>query len=128
MKQQPETFWDRLDRFTPGFCRIIARHKRGLPLTSQEISVGSGYELTPHEVFLMSFLDNWDQVPIGRLRAFLRGCGIDLCDYESMNRIGVYLKARSFNPKSRFKYLTKSPEWETVFKPILKTLTDRWGR
>lgn len=52
--------------------------------------------------------------------SFLSGCGIDFYDSACMHRLTEYLKM-----KNRFKYLTKSPLWETVFKPLVQKLGER---
>lgn len=114
------TFWDRCDKLIPPLCRIVARHPRGLPLLAQEIAVKGGNVLTPYQVTCISLLPDWESVPLGHIRAFLRGCGIDFCDRECMNRIMTYLKRRN-----RFRYLKNSPAWETEFKPIVAVLSSR---
>lgn len=116
-----EVFWYRVDQFSPLLCRLLARHKRGLPLTDEEIAAFGGNTLTPYDVRCIAELESWDDVRLRDMRAFLRGCGLDFCDRESMHRVTEYLKMK----KNRFQYLKKSPQWEAVFKPLLKRLTER---
>lgn len=121
MRLQSEQFLDRERVFYPLLCRLLARHKRGAALTDDEIASKGGNVLTSYEVASISQLLDWGQVPRSHQLAFLRGCNIDLYDRNSMHRLTAYMKMK----RNRFKYLRKSPQFETVFKPLLKKLHDR---
>jgi len=57
---------------------------------------------------------DWESVPFGKMRAFLVGCGMDFTDPKEMNRKKVYLKL-----EHKFLYLRKSPEFETILRPLI---------
>lgn len=65
----------RLDRFPPCLCRVIARDGRGRPLTSHEIAERGGISRT--QVDRISRLTTWATVPIGTADAYLSGCRIN---------------------------------------------------
>jgi len=112
--------WDYCDNFPPILCRLLARvGKYGRPLTTDEIAKRGG--LTPMKVAVISELCNWSSVPVGEMRAFLRGCGFDFCNSEDMRRVSDYLRK---NPA--LTYLRNSPEFKSYYKPLLIRWRDSW--
>jgi hypothetical protein len=57
---------------------------------------------------------NWDDIPLGRVRAFLNACGVDPTVWTDRNRVRSYMKGRS-----NYSYLRRSPEWHSTFKPLI---------
>lgn len=107
------TFWKRSEQLSPILCRLLARHRHGPPFTVSEIAKRSG--LSHLEIHHLSLMRSWDTVPFGTMRRFLIGCSLDFCDVRQMKRVFTYLRL----PK-KFQYLKKSPEWETVLRPIVE--------
>lgn len=115
---KPLTISERLNRFPPIACRLLARRKdarrRIYPLTTQEIARRSG--LTASTVASLAPLPSWDTVPIAQVLAFSKGCGIDLDDRDSLRHHSAYMKRMKGAPR----YLVRSPEWKTVYEPLLQ--------
>lgn len=115
---KPLTIAQRLDRFPPLVCRLLARrhaHKRGIvPLSTVEIAVRS--KLTPSIVSSLAPLTSWDSVPIPQALAFAKGCGIDLDDRDSLRHHTAYMKRLKGAPR----YLVRSPDWKTVYEPLIQ--------
>ncbi len=70
--------------------------------------------MSSYMVGVISSALDWEEIPHGQMRVFLAACRIDFCDRKSMNRVSVYLKT-----KHKFTYLIRSPEWETVLRPLV---------
>ncbi len=107
------SFWSVAKKLPPCLVRLLARHKNGPPLTTREIVERSQGLLDSYQVSVISQAISWDYIPFGQMRAFLLACDVDFCDRTEMNRKLVYLKIQH-----KFAYLRKSPEWETVLKPL----------
>lgn len=114
---KPLTTQERLDRFPPVACRILARAVKPTggvrALTDAEIAAGSG--LSVSEVARLSRCTNWDSVTVREVFAFLKGCGVRLDDRDWMRKNVAYLQELRGAPR----YLKQSPDWETLFKPLL---------
>jgi len=115
-----QILWERLDKFPPLFLRLLARHPRGKPLTTLEISKRSG--LSALEVHAMSWHTDWRGIDIPTARAYMAGVGIDLTCRKDVRRIRMYIRSAPKDPRMRFPYLRKSPEWESFYLPLLVTL------
>jgi hypothetical protein len=115
---KPLTIQERLDRFPPVACRILARAPKpsgGVrALTDAEIAAGSG-RLSVKDVARLSRLTAWDTVPIADAFAFLKGCGVQIDDRDWMRKNVAYLQELRGAPR----YLKQSDEWETLYKPLL---------
>ena len=115
---KPLTIEQRLDRFPPIVCRLLAR-KRAIkgggivPIPAAEIARNSGLTLT--QVASLSPLLDWSTVPAATAVAFARGCGIDLDDRNSLRHHHAYIK----NLKSTPRYLLRSPDWKTIYEPLI---------
>lgn len=107
-----DMFWKRLDRYPPVLCRLLARQKRGRPLTTREIAETSG--LPPAKVEAISESVNWDGVGVYEMRGFTKACGCDFTNQSDMRRVEDYLRKR---PK--FTYLRKSPFWREYYYPLV---------
>lgn len=104
----------RLRRFPPVVCRLLAREGRGGHprfLSDEEIAEQSG--LTVAQVNGLSHLLTWDDVPCSQMLAFSAACGIHFSDRRSMMKHGKYIQnCRAFT------YLRRQPDYETRWKPM----------
>lgn len=112
-----KTFWSRTISYPPILIRILARHPGGPPLTDEEISERSGLSIA--RVSAIAESTTWDGITIPESRAYQQACGIDLCSYRDMNRVGVYLRSRP-----NFDHLKRTPIWKTHWKPLIQ----KWRR
>jgi hypothetical protein len=108
----------KLDRFPPVVIRLLARSVEGprvRALTDAEIAHRSG--LSAGEIRLLSQLTSWEEVTLGHLLAFTRGCGANLDDRDWLRKNAAYMASIRGAPR----YLRKSPDWERVFQPLIRT-------
>lgn len=113
------TFYQYTREFPPILVRLLARRKNGPPLTTQDIAWHVPSMLTDYEINTISQCTDWDSVPFGKMHAFLVGCGMDFTDPVAMNRKKTYLRSAH-----KFGYLRKSPEFETILKPLIARYRD----
>lgn len=118
-------FFRRADRFPPILCRILARKKkRGAPLTDDELAYRSGLLL--YDVHWLSQKTDWMGVDIYTLRSFTDACDLSFDDPAALKRAESYLNGKKRNGRRippNFRYLRKSPQWGTVFKPLIQRWT-----
>ena len=57
----------------------------------------------------------WDGIDLPIARKFLHGCGVDFCNRSHMKRVESYVRK-----KPTWKYLRTSPDWQTVYEPMMK--------
>ncbi len=105
-------FWTRLNRYPPVLCRLLAREKRGRPLTTVEIAERSG--LPPAKVEAISASVSWEGVEALEMMRFIQACGCDFDAQKDMRRVEDYLRKR---PK--FTYLRRSPQWKNYYYPLV---------
>lgn len=120
------SFYNRVSRFPPILCRLLARHSNGPVLTDEEIAARSGLE--PHQVFIIGNSMTWRGIDVFTLKSFTEGCGVDFTSRLCMKRIENYLQGRTANGRRRppaFEYLKRSPDWETRFKPMIARLRSK---
>lgn len=108
---------EKLDRFPPVAVRLLARvsanrHTRAL-LDGEVASQSEG--LTIREVRHISRLATWDEVTVGTMRMFLRGCGADLDSRDWLRQNAAYMRKIKSIPR----FLLRSPEWSTTFEPLI---------
>lgn len=119
-------FFRRAEKFPPILCRILARTKRrGEPPSIGELAVRSGLSL--YDVHFLSDKMDWRGIDIYTLRSFTEACGISFDDPSALKRAESYLNGKKRNGRRippNFRYLRKSPQWGTVFKPLIQ----RWTR
>lgn len=122
---KPLTITERLERFPPLVCRLLARrHERGrgiMPLATGEIARRSGLSVTT--VASLAQLLSWDTVPAPQALAFAKGCGIDLDDRDSLRHHSAYMKRLKGAPR----YLVRSPDWATVYAPLIQLWEEASG-
>jgi hypothetical protein len=71
------------------------------------------------EVNSLSWLTSWDTVPVSQARAFSLACGVDFSSRINMREQSAYIRR-----SPTFKYLSKSPEWESVYKPMIQSYVE----
>lgn len=124
-REKKPTVWQLFDRFPPILLRLLARHPRGKPLTTLEISNLSG--LSPIEVEALSQTTNSGDVTISKYRSFQTGCKISFSHPAQLQRIMVYLRGKIINGQRvppNYAYLRKHPAWKTYYEPMML----RWIR
>lgn len=119
---KPLTITERLERFTPIVCRLLARKtaaRGGVEaLTDEEIAAGSG--LPVPTVATLSRKHAWTGVPFDTVLAFTRGCGIHFDDRDSLRHHSAYMRRLKSAPR----YLRRSPAWVDTFQPLITA----WAR
>lgn len=114
-------FWSRVERYSPILCRLLARDDHGNALTVEEISRVSG--LSTMEIYYLSVSLGWQGVDIFTMKAFTRGCRMDLTDRDQMKRADIYLRGSMVNGQRcapKFTHLKKDPErWTKEFRDLL---------
>lgn len=112
------SFLKKLDQFPPVLCRMLAGRydpetadNWPTPLTDDEIATISG--LPVDIVKTVSLYTTWDPVSVGTMRAFIKGCRLDLGNWSAMNRIRRRVR------RGRFGYLRRSPLWPTRFQQLV---------
>lgn len=115
------TLWQKLERFPPIVVRLLARRSQVsggiVALTTEEISKRSG--LSALEVQSLSWLSSWDTVPVSKIRKFSEACGVDFSSRVNMREQSAYIRR-----SPTFKYLSKSPDWEIVYQPMIKAYVE----
>ena len=122
-------YYDYARHYPPILVRLLARKRNGPALTTAEITqkmVVAYYENHGEPRFLLTHVFGaytvnsisselkWDTIEFGVMRAFLTACDMDFTDSTAMNRKAAYMRL-----KHKFIYLRKSPEFETVLKPLI---------
>lgn len=110
------SLWQRIEERPPILVRMMARHRHGPPLTNAEIAAASG--LAPYQVAELSFATSWRGVDIYTMKAFTIACGMDFTDRQQWKRTSAYLD-RVLRGDFNFKYLRTSPDWKTLYEPML---------
>ncbi len=123
----PTKFCQRLNDFPPILVRLLA-HERGHPFTGIEIAArsartpGVNYSLNAAQVEAISQRVNWDGIPILDALTFMYACRVDLTDAKEFRRINDYL-----SKKPNFDYLRRSPDWKTLYQPMLLRWHQSYG-
>jgi len=116
-KSNGALFWDRLVRYPPILCRLLARVPRGRPLTDVEIADRGG--LSALQVQAIGNQTDWTGIDLPTARRFMVGCDTDLSHRPTVIRIYSYLRNEAKNPANRFVYLRKAPNWTAYYRPLL---------
>jgi hypothetical protein len=104
----------RLRRFPPIVCRLLAREGRGSrPVVLSDATIAERSGLTVAQVQGLSHLLTWDDVSCAMMVAFSSGCGVNLSERDSMHKHWCYVKG-----KRAFTFLKKEPDYETRWKPM----------
>lgn len=120
--------WKYLEKYPPPFVRLMARRKISgshiAALSDEEVAISSG--LPSERITEISKSRNWDDVSVGEIRSFCKGCNFDPFDALDRNRVSAYMRKLGNTPeKSRLVYLKRDQSlWRNVFIPLLKTLKD----
>lgn len=104
------------NRFSPVVCRLLARriinHNHVVPLTDEEIRDTSGLAMA--DVKSLSYTPSWHGVPVDKLVAFTKACGVDFDNRQALQRHSKMMDGM------RFAYLRRSPMWRTHFQPMFR--------
>lgn len=114
-QEQLKGFWKRAHQYPPFVVRLLARKRNGPWYTGDEIA--DRCSLTSYEVSVISVQTSWDDIPLGKMREFLKGCGLDFTDVRCMNRVQTYLTT-----KNRFHYLKSNETFRKIYAPLLAKL------
>lgn len=119
-----KAFFHRVTKFPPILCRLLARSKpRGPAASAEDIVRKSG--LSPADVHFISWKTDWEGIDIFKLRAFTNACGVSFERTSDIKRAETYLRGNKRSGRRippNFRHLRKSPNWETVYKPMVQ----RW--
>ena len=90
MGKSPKTkdFWEKLELFSPPYVRLYAaKRKQGHAeeMTDEEIAKNSGLSLS--QVHRITWSRDWDDVTIGEMKKFLRGCNADFTIREKCHHM-----------------------------------------
>jgi hypothetical protein len=112
-----------LQEFPPIVCRLMARDLRAMgnrqrPLTDKEIARRSG--LTEPEVVFISAQHTWEEISVGKMMAFTRGCGIDFDNPRVIDQHRRYLTRRL----PSWSYLRRDKEWDSRWRPMIQRHSD----
>lgn len=114
------SFLKKLDLYPPVRCRLVAVHypngpkKWPVPLSNEQIVQGTNLELSHAEVAYLSSLTSWDDVPLRKIKLFLKGCRLKFENWGAFKRIG-----RLAN-RGKFFYLRRDDNWEPVFSQLVE--------
>lgn len=107
---------EKLKRFPPVVCRLLARkiikHNHVVALTDAEIAKSSGLSMA--DVVHISWSAAWDSIPVSKMLAFTKACGVDFDDRPSLQKNTKLVEG------GRFFYLRRSPNWKTQLEPIVR--------
>ena len=112
------TFWKYIRDYPPPLVRILARRSlgrtnRAIPLTDEEIAITG--EIPLERVREIMFYPSWDEVTMGDIQRFLRGCNFDPTNYADRHRATMYSK------KGKYQYW-KGHMFQTHFIPLQQVL------
>lgn len=110
-------YWTRVRRFSPILCRLLARHRYGKPLTTNEITMRC-FLLSSWQVEQLSQATSWEGVSLDHFREFTQATGVDPSDAQAMRRIEDYLAS-----KPKFSFLKRDHNlWKQYYRPLMQ----RW--
>lgn len=113
--------WTMLERFPPCAVRLLARKRGRNPIALSDVDLMRASGLALSTIRWLSVQTSWDDVSVADMRRFAQACGADFGDRRRMKTHSHYLAQGEKRP-GLFTYLRKSPDWEAIFLPILKTL------
>lgn len=112
-----------LAAFPPCFYRLWAKHSPTQAITDAEIAIASGIDL--NRVRAIFRMPDWQSVTQGEIEKLFVACKCDLFDAKTRHRIAQYdyvCKKRNTKP---FKWLRRSPKWESEFLPLIRLMQSR---
>ncbi len=112
-----------LAAFPPCFYRLWAKHSRTQAITDAEIAIASGIDLNRvREIFRMR---DWQAVTHGEINKLFIACKFDIFDARARNRVAQYEYACKKRKTKPFKWLRRSPKWESEFLPLIRLMQSR---
>jgi len=108
---------EKLNRFPPVICRILARRMDGTRVVAYlTAEIAQRADMQEAEVLLISQHTSWEGIPVDTMLRFTHACGIDLDSRLAMKRKLDHLaKLQSTLPR----FLIKSPEWDSTLKHLV---------
>lgn len=110
------TPWERMIVTPPLLVRLMARTNSHKPraLSDLDIAVAAQFSLSELRRIYQALV--WNNVDVTAARRFMIACNLDVMDRGSWNILCGYQIRR----KPRWSHLKTSPEWETLYAPMLK--------
>lgn len=124
--ERETTFWEALRQYPPWYVRLMAKAGRAAVMSEVDIAIASGIEINRLREIIGG--NDYEGVTLGEMRHFFAACKFDPTATRDRNRARNYdfiCKTRGALP---FRYLRKSPKWESEILPILKRLKERWEK
>lgn len=112
---------DHFPHFTPVECRMLAviypvkQQGRSWPVAMSEAQIVALSHLSVGDVRCLSLLNSWDDVPVRKMRAFIKGCRLNLGNYRALERLRRMIR------RGEFSHLRRSPEWESKLMEVFNT-------
>lgn len=125
LKPTNKTFWAFLAAYPPPFCRLFGKEKGGgtaeMAITDAMVALRTGMPID--RVRHIARQESWDEVPLGEIKKFLQACNFDPTNSMHRIRINNYEKLCKQRKVVPFRYLRKSPKWESEFLPLSLTVS-----
>ena len=106
------TFWDRGELFSPPYIRLYAANRikgHAVEKTDEEICRDSG--LTLAQLHRICFSPSWDNITIGEMRAYLKGCDADFSKTGKCHQM-----KRLFHRSATFRHCHRSKNRDFYLK------------
>lgn len=120
------TFWAALQAFPPYYVRMLAKTGHAAALTDADIAIASGIDI--NRVREIKCMANWDSVTFGEILRYTTACNFDPTRHKDRHRAKKYEYVCQKRNVMPFKYLRKSPKWESEMLPVLRLLQQRMTR
>ncbi len=112
MRQKKESgFWARARRFPPILVRLLAHDERGWPMSDDQIAARSGLSLFTVQIISQAL--DWSCCDVVTMQKYLVACNRDLEDRHQRHR------AYQFLERPTWQRLRRSPQWKSLYEPLL---------
>lgn len=113
-----QSIWVKLERYPPVLVRLLAVKDSHSLLSDEEIVARSRGALTLADVKQLSYEALWDDVPVAKMAAFVRACGVDFGDRQRMRALNRALRTKSW--AARVRRDRNFPEYRTMLAQLLR--------
>lgn len=117
------TFWEALQAFPPYYIRMLAKNGHSTALSDAEIAIASGIDI--NRVREIKCMTRWDDVTMGEVLRFTLACNFDPTRQKDRARAHNYERVCLKRNVMPYKYLRKSPKWESEILPVMRLLLER---
>ena len=114
------TFWGALHAFPPYYVRLLAKNGRATALSDADIAIASGIDI--NRIREIKFYKEWDKVTVGEMLRYTAACNFDPTRNSDRTRARDYEYQCTKRNMIPFRFLRKSPKWESEILPVLKLL------